>query len=232
MSKIKEWTAKVHLGILDLTTIILLILILVLGYYEGYFLTKISFMVYGEEPTIIDYVASYAPIVIGCLLTMGVPPYIKMCKSEVSSGGINISPMEVILLFVMLIGAAVMYGSVFYKSMEALKIAKNMGKLTEHAYNLRVSSFTFTIGANLFIDLLLGLWTIYEIESHNGSIRTIKTGKYRKALISKNKKKKADEEEEKKKADEEEKKYQEAIEDLKKKTDEQKELNLPIVVKT
>lgn len=249
MSKIKEFTAKVHLGILESSTLVLLILVGLLGWYEGYFLTEMTFIVYGKKPELPDYISNYAPVLMASLLTMCVPLFVQHSKSKYSFGGSEISPLELMLTICMVGGSMLVYGYIYLKTMESLDAVLSLKKMSQQAYNLRVSTFTMTIVVNLFIDFLLGMWSIYEVESHNDNLKTIKTGKYKKKQKVENKKNKEEEDrkkdelkkfkdEEDEEREKDKKEAEEAIAELKRLADEKKEkelkrqaeLNLPALV--
>lgn len=177
MGKVKEFTAKAHIGLLEAVILVFIILIWAAGFYEAYFLTKIQFLIYKETPGIFDWAANSFPIIIGSLMAMNLPTFIEHSKSKLSHNGMEISIIEMLLILLMLLIAIAMPYIMWEKCKYALDSALQLKLISVQQYTLRLSTIKWTISINLVVDFLLGLWSMYEVEKSNKKLRMVKLGR-------------------------------------------------------
>jgi cytoskeletal protein RodZ len=82
--------------------------------------------------------------------------------------------MELFLIILVLLLAFTMPMLMWYKCMTALNEALRLKLMTTSQYNLRKSTIIVTISANMGVDFILGLWSIYELQKDNGKLKTHK----------------------------------------------------------
>lgn len=187
MGVVKRISASIHLGILESVILVFIILVWTAGIYEAYFLSYVQGLIYnkGGKPEIhlFDVLANSIPIIIGSFSAMVLPVFLEKSKSTVSLGGAEISPLEIAVMFFLILLAAGMPFIMWHKCSVALDEAAKLKYLTPSSVKLRYDTIQTTIIANLVVDLLLGLWSIYEIETHNNRLRVVKLGKKSKAKV-------------------------------------------------
>lgn len=180
MGIVKEYSAKLHIGILEAVIIVFIVLVWLCGIYEAYFLTKLQMRVYKEDVSMWDWIPNVALIILGSFSAMTLPQFIKSFKSKVSYGGVEIVPLEITLVL-MLIGFSVLVPCLMYfRCVEVLDVCLAKKIVDTHQYNLRLNTIESTIMLNAIADVLLGLWSLYEIDVHNNNLKTIGYGKYKK----------------------------------------------------
>lgn len=181
MGKVKRISASIHLGILESVILVFILLVWTAGIYEAYFLSYIQGLIYhkGRELPIatFDIIANSIPIIIGSFSAMVLPVFLEKAKSEFSPGGSSISPLEIAVIFFLILLAMGMPFIMWHKCSVALEEAAKLNYISESAKKLRYDTIKTTIIANIVVDLLLGLWSIYEIETHNNKLKIIKIGK-------------------------------------------------------
>lgn len=181
MGIVKEYSAKLHIGILEAVIIVFILLVWLCGIYEAYFLTKLQMRVYKEDISIWDWIPNVALIILGSFSAMVVPQFIKSFKSKFSYGGAEIVPLEITLV-IMLIGFSILVPYLMYfRCVEVLDVCLAKKIVDTHQYNLRLNTIESTIMLNAIADVLLGVWSLYEIDVHNNSLKTIVYGKYKKS---------------------------------------------------
>lgn len=210
MSKVKEWTAKIHLGVLELTVLIFIVLIWSAGFYEAHFLSKLQSKINNEIPTWWDFMANSMPVILGSLSAMSLPPFIQNAKSKTSWSGAEISPLELLIIIGLVSMTFLAPFWLYIKCEEAVTLCteikvNKIPLLTPEQAKLRLDTITGTILLNVLTDVLLGLWSIYEVAKAEDNIKIISYGKARK----RKKEKEILEKEEKKEKEQEEKQEKE-----------------------
>lgn len=173
---IRKVVAKIHLSILELATLIMIVFVWYISYAEGAQVTLNEFEMKGiiREPGFFDIMRNTVPNFIGSLCMMLVPLLLIQAKKPNSRGGSKIDWVEITYIMFSIAIAIVMLYFVYIGMVDSLEslvaVKKNMEPMVVEYFRGKIKRM---ILSNAFIDLLIGLATIYEIGHHNRVIATV-----------------------------------------------------------
>lgn len=169
-SKIKKLVATVHLGILDLAIILTMLGIWGVAYSEAAIIYSYSVAIEGKEHTSFLQVGIYP--FIGSLLTMLVPVYLMFARSSFSPKGKDIDVFEMTVILALILGALMMMYMTYHAMDSSLQYLLELPKtdkrhIDRQLYEYRIEKNLFIIITNAFLDILIGMLSIYEIRDHH-----------------------------------------------------------------
>lgn len=169
---LKKFSAKVHLGFLDLATLVLWGLNMFLSFQESALQTKYEFGARGDlQPGFFDNLSNIGSFLISSVCMMLLPVFIFQFKSNRSSGGNKIDGYELFILILLLAAAGACAAMGYMDVISALdaytESVQLKGKTIEHFTEKPLRRM---IGIAI-IDILIGAMSVHEIRSHNQNIR-------------------------------------------------------------
>ena len=168
MGQVRRISANVHVGIMEGGILIILAAILAIQYYEGYTYTTYSFEIQGikREPGVTDVIGHSSGLLISCICGMTIPMILAAAKSPFSSGGRNIDKVEMLFILFIFLVAFFFPIRFYYSTVEALSLLKDKGLIDGYQFKFRKTFVLNAIIGNIIGEVLLGLWSIWEIKKH------------------------------------------------------------------
>lgn len=168
---VKEGVSWVHIWLLDSSIILIMLGIWLVSYGETVVIYSYKVAIEGVEHTTFLQAGIYP--FLGSLITMLIPVYMMHAKSKFSFGGEEISVLETMVVGLLLSGSFLMMYMTYYAMDSSLQTLNDLGrlhkdkKLADIIYRYRMDANFSNIASNCFLDLLVGVLSVYEIQKHN-----------------------------------------------------------------
>ncbi len=177
MGIVKRYSSEFHIAVMDGIILLFTALIVLAGAYEIEFLSELKGQVFKKDVTWLQYSANGLPVIVGSICAMALFPFLQHCKSKISAGGAEISPLEIVIIFSFLIVMIIAPVVMFYRCKDALDKVMELKLFTVAQYDLKLGELKWQIILNILVELFLGLLSTYELATHNNKLKTVKIGK-------------------------------------------------------